>query len=92
MTNKYLTSETTNAEEIRDYINGIHEEVTSIMFYRGDVSPDFEIPGKYIGSVEHYGFTLRRMQIFENSGTKIIKVYTFNQRNDEAMIFCFILD
>lgn len=91
MTNKYLTSKTTNAEEIRNTINGIHEEVTSIMFFRGDVIPDFEIPGKDIGKAEHYGFEPRRMEIFENSGTKIIKVHTFDQRNDEPMDFCFVL-
>lgn len=91
MTNKYLTSETTNAEEIRNYINGIHEEVTSIMFFRGDVSPDFEIPSKDIGRAEHYGFEPRRMEIFEKSGKKVVRIFTFNQRNDEPMDFCFVI-
>ena len=92
MTNTYLVSETRNVEEIRNYVNGINKKIPSIMFFRGDVKPDFEIPGKDIKRAEYYGFEILAMEIFESSGRKIVRIHTFDRRNEEPMDFCFVLE
>lgn len=89
MTITYRTSKTTNTEEIRDYINGIIAETPFIRFFRGNPIPSFGIPSKIIGKAERLGFEPRSMEVFENSGRKIVKIHMFNQETEEPTYFCF---
>lgn len=86
------TYKVTNTEEIRDYFNGIVTETPFVKIFRGDARPSFGIPIEIIGKAERYGFEPRLMEVFENSGRKIVKIHTFNQDRDESTVFCFVLD
>ena len=86
------TSRVTNTEEIMGYLNGILTETPVIKIFRGDARPSFGIPSKIINKAARYGFEPRLMEVFENSGRKIVKIHTFNQDTEEPTDFCFVLD